>query len=82
MADGNIRMIFAGQPYAQLQTWMAAYQQALTDIANTGQHYSVTGRTFSAADLPEIRQTIGEIQAAMNGTRVRRTFAYGGGFTR
>lgn len=76
---------FAGLPYPVLQSLMTAYQQALTDIATAGQSHAVTGRTFTLANIAEVRQTIAELQAAMNasnGVRVRRTLAYGGGFTR
>lgn len=76
---------FFGFPYATLQSLMSAFTQALTDIAVSGQSHSITGRTFTLANLPEIRRTIAELQAAMNqsqGIRVRRTLGYGGGFTR
>jgi hypothetical protein len=76
---------FFGLPYATLQALMASYTQALTDIATAGQSHAVTGRTFTLANIAEIRRTIAELQAAINqsnGARVRRTLAYGGGFTR
>lgn len=76
---------FFGLPTATLNTLMASYTQALTDIAVAGQSHAVTGRSFTLASLPEIRRTIAELQAALNqagGGRVRRTLGYGGGFTR
>jgi hypothetical protein len=84
-ADGNIKMIFAGLPAATLNALLASYTQALTDISSVGQSYAVTGRSMTLANLAEIRQTLGEIAAALaqvNGTRVRRTFGNCGGFTR
>lgn len=84
MANGDIKGIFLGLPAATLNSLMASYTQALTDVTTVGQSYAVTGRSMTLANLAEIRQTIGEIQAALNqanGVRIRRTFAYGGGFS-
>lgn len=84
MPDGIVRGQFFGLPLATLNSLMASYTQALTDIANVGQSHAVTGRSFTLANIAEIRQTIQELQAAINqanGVRVRRTFGYGGGFT-
>lgn len=76
---------FIGLPLAVLNTMMSSFQQALIDIAVSGQSHAITGRSFTLANLPEIRRTIAELQAGINaatGGRVRRTFAAGGGFTR
>lgn len=84
MANGDIKGIFFGLPAATLQTMMGQMTQALADVTTVGQSYAVTGRSMTLANIAEIRQTIGEIQAALNqsnGTRVRRTLAYGGGFS-
>lgn len=85
MPSGGVSGIFFGLPYTTLQTLMASYVQALTDIATVGQSHAITGRSYTFANLAEINHTIQELQAAINqsnGTRVRRTRAYGGGFTR
>ncbi len=76
---------FFGLPYATLTALLNSYTQALTDIATAGQSHAVSGRSFTLAQLPEIRRTIAELQAAINrsnGTRIKRTFANFGGFTR
>lgn len=85
MALAVISGQFFGLPTVTLQALMVAYTQALTDIATAGQSHAVTGRSFTMANIAEVRQTIAEIQAALNqagGTRIRRTLGYGGGFTR
>lgn len=76
---------FFGLPYTTLTALMTSYTQAMTDIATAGQSHAVSGRTFTLAQLPEIRITIAELQAAINrsqGTRIRRTSGYAGGYTR
>ena len=76
---------FFGLPYATLTGIMSAYTQALTDLAVAGQSHAVSGRSFTLANIAEVRRTIAELQAAINrsnGTRIRRTFGYGGGYTR
>lgn len=85
MPNGIVRGQFFGLPYATLTLLMTQYQQVLTDIAVAGQSHAITGRTFTQANIKDVNDTIQELQAAINrsnGTRVRRTFAYGGGFTR
>lgn len=85
MPLGTVSGQFFGLPYNTLTQLMASYTQALTDIATAGQSHAVTGRSFTLANIAEIRQTIQELQAAINwtnGTRVRRTLASGGGYTR
>lgn len=84
MAISVISGQFFGLPPATLNALMASYTQALTDIATAGQSHAVTGRSFTMANIAEVRNTIAELQAAINranGTRVRRTLGYGGGFT-
>lgn len=76
---------FFGLPYATLTSLLNSYTQALTDIATAGQSHAISGRSFTLANIAEIRRTIAELQAAINranGTRIRRTFGYGGGYTR
>jgi hypothetical protein len=76
---------FFGLPYPTLVALQTSYTQALTDIATAGQSHAVSGRSFTLANIAEIRRTIAELQAAINrsnGTRIRRTFGYGGGYTR
>ena len=80
-----IRGEFFGLPYATLTALMASYTQALTDIATAGQSHAVSGRSFTLANQAEVRRTIAELQAAINrsnGTRIKRTFANFGGYTR
>ena len=76
---------FFGLPYATLQALMASYIQCLTDLSVAGQSHAVSGRSFTLANIAEVKRTIQELQAAMNqsqGIRVRRTFANFGGYTR
>lgn len=50
---------------------LAEYRAGLMAIPSTGKGYQIAGRTFNAADLPEMRETItwleGRIAAASNG---------------
>lgn len=57
---------FFGLDSATLSSLLTAYTTALTAVATTGQSYSIAGRAFTRADLPQIRQTIAEIVAAQN----------------
>lgn len=80
-----ISNILSKLPYATLIALQAAYNQAAIDLATVGQSHAVTGRTFTLVDQAKVIQTLAEIQSALdtqNGTRIRRTLGYGGGFTR
>lgn len=69
---------FYGLPAATLASLLTTYTTALTAVATTGQSYAIAGRSFTRADLPEIRQTIAEIVAAQNraaGTTRGQTYA-------
>jgi hypothetical protein len=74
-----------GLPYATLQAMQTTWTNVLTEIAASGQSHAITGRTFTQANLAEVRRTLAEINAAIafaSGTRVRRTYANFGGLTR
>lgn len=69
---------FFGLPVTTLQTMLTNYLNVLTGISTAGQSYSLGGRTFTRAQLAEVRQTIQELQAAIdraNGVRNTFTFA-------
>lgn len=58
---------FVGLTSPQLATLQAAYLQCLTDIATAGQSYTM-GRTFTRANLSEVRKTLSEINNAIRFT--------------
>ena len=69
---------FFGLPVATLNTMMTNWTAVLTGISTAGQSYSLGGRSFTRAHISEVRQTIMEIQAALdraNGVRNTFTFA-------
>lgn len=66
---------FVGTPAATLANIQATYTQALLDIATTGVSYSVPGRSFTAANLDDIKDTLAEINAAIS-------YAAGNSFTK
>lgn len=73
-----IKGTFYGLPLATLQTMQTAWLACLTGIATAGQSYQIAGRQFTRADLAEVKDTIAELQAAIeraNGTRVTQTYA-------
>lgn len=57
---------FKGIATAQLATIQATYLQAVIDIATTGISYSVPGRTFNAGSLDDIKDTLAELQSAID----------------
>ena len=68
---------FYGLPVSVLQPMLTNYLNALTAIATAGQEYTISGRTFKRGDLPEVRQTIMELQSAIdraNGVRPTSTY--------
>lgn len=77
MASG-IQGLFFGLDAATLTQLKTDYLSCLTAIAVAGQSYTIAGRQFNRANLAEVKQTIAEIQAALNranGTSITQTFA-------
>jgi hypothetical protein len=56
---------FIGLDAAKLTELQTAYLQVLLDIAQGGKSYTVPGRTFTRADLGEVKETLAEINAAI-----------------
>jgi hypothetical protein len=48
-----------------LAATQALYIQALKDVVTAGQSYSFQGRSFTRADIKEIRVTLGQINVAI-----------------
>ncbi len=74
MAKGD----FLGLPLATLTSLRDKYIICLEAIAVAGSSYSIAGRSFSRANLGEVRDTIAELTLAIesaNGTRIRTTYA-------
>jgi hypothetical protein len=74
MAKGD----FVGLPLATLTSLRDKYVTCLEAIAVAGASYSIAGRSFSRANLGEVRDTIAELTLAIqsaNGTRIRTTYA-------
>ena len=74
MAKGD----FLGLPIATLTSLRDKYITCLEAIAVAGASYSIAGRSFSRANLGEVRDTIAELTLAIqsaNGTRIRTTYA-------
>jgi hypothetical protein len=74
MAKGD----FLGLPLATLTSLRDKYITCLEAIAVAGASYSIAGRSFSRANLGEVRDTIAELTLAIesaNGTRIRTTYA-------
>ena len=69
MAKGS----FVGLPSASLISLRTKYLECLEAIAVAGASYSIAGRSFSRANLGEVRDTIEELSYAIklaDGTRV------------
>lgn len=79
-----IQGIFYGLDAATLATLKTAYTDAIVAVATAGQSYSISGRSFSRANLPELNATLAEIIAAQNyaaGTGNSQTYArFGSGY--
>lgn len=72
-----IEGLFFGLDAATLATLKTNYLACLNAIAVAGQSYSISGRTFTRADLKEVSQLLAEAQAAidrLNGTRVTQVY--------
>lgn len=74
MARGS----FVGLPLATLTSLRDKYLACLEAIAVAGASYSIAGRSFSRANLGEVRDTIEELNLAIrkgSGTQVYHTYA-------
>ena len=74
MARGS----FVGLPLATLTSIRQKYLDCLEAIAVAGASYSIGGRSFSRANLGEVRDTIEELTYAIklaDGTKVINTYA-------
>ncbi|NBW17221.1 MAG: hypothetical protein EBR82_55510 [Caulobacteraceae bacterium] len=74
MARGD----FVGLPVATLNSLRDKYVACLEAIAVAGASYSIAGRSFSRANLSEVREIIAELTLAIenaSGTRIRTTYA-------
>ena len=74
MAQGS----FVGLPVATLTSLRDKYVSCLEAIAVAGVSYSIGGRSFSRANLTEVRNTLEELTYALkiaDGTRVMTTYA-------
>lgn len=72
-----VQGIFYGLPLTTLQPLLSQYLNALTAIATRGEAYTVSGRSYKSGDLPEVRNTIAELQSAidrLNGVRTTNTY--------
>lgn len=61
-----IKQTFYGLDAATLASLKTKYITCLESIAVGGQSYSIANRSFTRADLPEIKDTIAELQAAID----------------
>jgi hypothetical protein len=74
MARGS----FVGLPIATLTSLRTKYLECLEAIAVAGASYSIGGRSFSRANLGEVKDTIEELTYAIklaDGSRVLTTYA-------
>ena len=72
------RSDFYGLPTATLEELRDEYINAIKAVATNGVSYSIGGRSLSRANLTEMRNTLGDILAAINlasGSRRRTTYA-------
>ncbi len=72
-----IQGLFYGLDLATLTQLKTDYVTCLSAIAVAGQSYSISGRTFTRANLAEVSQLVAEVQAAierLNGTRVTQIY--------
>jgi len=73
MAKGD----FIGLPLTTLTSLRDKYITCLEAIAVAGSSYSIAGRSFSRANLGEVRDTIAELTLAIQqatGGRIRTTY--------
>jgi hypothetical protein len=72
------RSDFFGLPVATLEELRDEYVAAIKAIAINGVSYSIGGRSLSRANLTEMRNTLGDITAALDrasGSRRRTLYA-------
>ena len=60
------RSDFYGLPVATLETLRDEYVAAITAVATNGVSYSIGGRSLSRANLTEMRNTLGDVMAALD----------------
>lgn len=61
-----IQGLFYGLDAATLATLKTNYIACLNAIAVAGQSYSISGRSFTRADIKEVSQMLAEVQAAID----------------
>jgi hypothetical protein len=72
------RSDFYGLPTATLTELRDEYVNAIKAVATNGVSYSIGGRSLSRANLTEMRNTLGDITAALDrasGSRRRTLYA-------
>lgn len=55
---------FSGLPSATIAQLLAVYVQCAIDIATAGQSYTINSRTYTAADMREVKETIRQLTEA------------------
>jgi len=66
------RSDFFGLPVATLEELRDEYVAAIKAVATNGTSYSIGGRSLSRANLTEMRNTLGDIMAALDRSSNRR----------
>jgi hypothetical protein len=66
------RSDFYGLPVATLEELRDEYVAAIKAVATNGVSYSIGGRSLSRANLTEMRNTLGDIMAALDRSSNRR----------
>lgn len=66
------RSDFFGLPVATLEELRDEYVAAIKAVATNGVSYSIGGRSLSRANLTEMRNTLGDIMAALDRVSNRR----------
>lgn len=66
------RSDFYGLPVATLEELRDEYVAAIKAVATNGVSYSIGGRSLSRANLTEMRNTLGDITAAIDRASGRR----------
>jgi len=67
---------FFGLDASTLATLKTNYVACLQAIAVAGQSYSISGRTFTRANLNEVSQMLAEVQAAIDRAAGTRTTSF------
>lgn len=69
-----VKGLLIGVSSSKLTELKTAYEDCLLAIAEAGQSYSIGQRTFTRADISQVRETLGDINYALElaqGTRTR-----------